>query len=114
MTATAEAPTSDPMRRRRIVLVVVALFATAAVVAFAVLTWVGRGDAAREAARVDALAAAPSLVETVLSYNSPTVDADLSEAAAVTTGDFHGEFTDYAATTVAPRLTARRPGTRRA
>lgn len=103
MTANAETSTSDPMRRRRIVLVVVALFATAAVVALAVLAWVGRSDAAREAARVDALAAAPSLVETVLSYNSPTVDADLAEAAAVTTGDFRGRFTEYATKTVAPQ-----------
>lgn len=89
--------------RRRIALVTGAFAVVAVVVVFAALSWVNRDSAAREAARSDALAAAPALVESVLSYNAPTVDTDLDRAAQATIGDFHDSFTDYATKTVAPQ-----------
>lgn len=100
------------MRRRRIGLVATAVVVAAMVVAFAALSWINRGSAVEEAARVDALAAGPALVESVLSYNAPTVVADLGAAAGLTTGGFRERFTDYATNTVAPQSQAQGISTR--
>ncbi|MFD4470298.1 hypothetical protein ACFWPA_18625 [Rhodococcus sp. NPDC058505] len=100
------------MRGRRIALVVAALIVVVLVLAVTALAWLSRGSAAREAARADALAEGPAVVEAVLSYNAQTVDADLDRAGQDTTGDFRREFVDYASTTVAPQSKERGISTR--
>ncbi|MGW0175093.1 hypothetical protein ACWDUM_14760 [Rhodococcus sp. NPDC003322] len=91
------------MKGRCIALVTAALAVVAMVVAFTALSWANRAAAEREAVRTDAVAVGPALVESVLSYNSPTVDADLDRAAQAATGGFRERFTDYATKTVAPQ-----------
>ncbi|GAA4476445.1 hypothetical protein GCM10023094_16350 [Rhodococcus olei] len=63
---TARGGTTRPAR-----VVVCALLVAVLAAAFAMLSWINRDAAAEEAARVDALAAGPALVEDVLSYTPP-------------------------------------------
>lgn len=103
--------TAEATRRgRRTTLLVATLLVLAA--AFATGTAVTRAASAREEARADALVEGPALVETLLSYNSPTVDADLAAAAVVTAGDFRDGFTEYVTNTVVPQSKASGTSTR--
>ncbi|TQF67245.1 hypothetical protein FK531_15600 [Rhodococcus spelaei] len=68
-----------------------------------VLVWAHRHSVAVEAARVEAIAAAPGRVEALLSYNAPTVDRDLDAAAGGATGSFKDGFVEFGTKTVAPQ-----------
>ncbi|MFD4182179.1 hypothetical protein [Rhodococcus sp. NPDC058514] len=90
------------MSGRRVAGALAVLVILASLVVTSWLVWTNRETAAREAARGEALAAAPARLETLLSYDSATVDVDLDEAALGATGTFADGFREYAANTVAP------------
>lgn len=96
-------------RARRLAAVVVAV-----VLAFTsgALLWTHRQASERESARAEAIAAAPGRVEALLSYDSPTVDADLARAAGGATGEFGDGFREFASKTVAPQSKERQISTR--
>ncbi len=68
----------------------------------AVLGWFTWQQARTEEARTDALAAARSHAQQILSYDYRRIDADIAEARRATTGSFRDEYAKTTATVVKP------------
>lgn len=87
----------------------VVLLAAAAAVFTGVQAQGATGDAD---ARTDALAAAEKRVPELLGYDAATLDEDLADARAQTTGDFTSDYGAILDDVVAPQAKARRISTR--
>lgn len=85
------------------------LLAAAAAIFCGVQAHRATGDAD---ARTDALAAAEKRVPELLGYDAATLDEDLADARAQTTGDFTSDYGQILDDVVAPQAKARRISTR--
>lgn len=87
---------SDRSRRHRRTLLALGAVVLALAVTVGTLVWLAYRDSQVRDARLVALQTGREQVVTVLSYDFRTVDRDLQQARAVTTGEFGQEFTDQA------------------
>lgn len=99
---------TSPGRGARLVAVGVVLLAAAAAVFFGVQAH--RAEAEADA-RVDALAAAQKRVPELLGYDNATLDEDLSDALAQTTGGFTSDYGKILDDVVKPQAKARKIST---
>jgi hypothetical protein len=95
-------------RGNRLVAAALVLVAAAAAVFFGLQAHHAKADAE---ARADALAAAQKRVPTLLSYDSATLDEDLANAEAQTTGDFAADYGKILDDVVKPQAKARKIST---